>query len=292
MTAIETYCVPETLAEAVRLLTEGEATLLAGGTDLMPQTQSGARRFHPLLMNLRELDELKGIAKTGAEDRIRIGALTTVAGILEHELLRRSVPVLVAAADSFASGQVRNRATLGGNICNASPAGDLIIPLLLLDAEVEMAWAADGEVRFRTLPLHGFFTGPGKTRMAPAEIMTAILLPAPDRQFTATFKKFSVRPALDISLVAVGVGGLRSNGGLTKVRVAFGAVAPTPIRARKIEAALTGRALDDAVITAALALIGEETAPISDVRASAWYRRELLRELTGRILRDVARKGN
>ena len=126
MSAIENYAAPHSLEDAARLLTGGGASLLAGGTDLMPQTRTGTREFRSLLLNLRRIPELKGIALEGGE--IRIGAACTVAEILEDPLLRERASILPAAADCFASGQLRNSATIGGNICNASPAGDMIAP--------------------------------------------------------------------------------------------------------------------------------------------------------------------
>ena len=140
----ERYAAPEGLAEAVQLLADGEATLLGGGTDLMPLVQSGTQSFGGLLLNLRRIPEMHGVSRTNG--RIRIGALCTVTEILRNPLLRERASILPEVADCFASGQVRHTATVGGNLCNASPAGDLIIPLLLLDAEIELASWVGGKV--------------------------------------------------------------------------------------------------------------------------------------------------
>ena len=128
--AIQEYFAPESLAEAVRLLRGGDATVLAGGTDLMPQTQAGRVKFGRSLVNIRRIAELRGISEAGGT--VRIGALTLVAELMESETVRARLPVLVEAGDHFASAQLRNAATIGGNICNASPAGDLLVPLLVL----------------------------------------------------------------------------------------------------------------------------------------------------------------
>lgn len=286
MAEIKEYAAPTSLAESVRLLADGGATLLAGGTDLMPQTRSGAREFASRLVNLKRIPDLQGIVRTNGS--VRVGALTTVTEVLESDLLRESAPILRETADCFACGQVRNSATIGGNICNASPAGDMIIPLLLLDAEVELARWSKGGVERRRTPLSKFFTGPGQTRILPTEILTSIHFAVPDTDFIAAFRKFGVRPALDISLVSVGVAGRRDSAVLREARVAFGAVAPVPLRGRMTESVIEGRSLDEATVESAVLRAAEEISPISDVRASAWYRRELIRTLTGRLLRYVA----
>jgi len=285
MAQVEKYAAPTDLAEAARLLAAGEATLLAGGTDLMPQTRSGVRPLSGLLLNLRRIGELRGVSRR--EGAIRLGALTTVTEVLGDPVLRERAPVLCAAADCFASDQVRNSATLGGNLCNASPAGDLIIPLLLLDAEVELASWSDGRLAHRKLPLCDFFVGPGQTRLRPDEILTAVVFAEPAAGFVAGFKKFGARPALDISIVSVGVAGVRREDRLTGARVALGAVAPTPLRGRRTEALLEGQPLTEDLIAAAAEEAAGEISPISDVRASAWYRTELVRVLLRRTLQDV-----
>jgi CO/xanthine dehydrogenase FAD-binding subunit len=284
--AIERYAAPATIEEAVQLLSEGRATLLAGGTDLMPQTRGGVRDFQPLLLNLKRIPGLRGVSlEAGA---IRVGALTTVTDLLEDPLLAAHARILPLVADRFASGQIRNSATIGGNICNASPAGDLIIPLYLLDAEVELVTWKDGALTTRLLPIIEFLTGPGQTRLESVEILTAIRFAVPATDFAGGFEKFGTRPALDISVVSVGIAGRRENGCLYDVRVALGAVAPTPLRGRLTEAAIEGQAIDDVTVERAAIAAADEIAPISDVRASAWYRIELTRTLVARLLRHVA----
>ena len=283
--APERYFAPASIDEALPLLRDGDATLLAGGTDLMPQTQAGRVRFGRTLVNLRNIPELAHVARF--DGGIRIGALATVTALMRDETLRRDAGVLVDACDHFASAQLRNAATIGGNVCNASPAGDLLVPLLVLDAQVELASMPRGERRVRRLPLRDFFRGPGRTAREPAELLVAIVLPAPAAGFVARFHKFGARPALDISAGSIGIGGVRRSGVLFDVRVAFGAVAPTPMRAPRTEAALEGRRMDAATIAEAASVAHQEVHPISDVRASSWYRRELIQNLTMRVLHDV-----
>ncbi len=286
MNAIEQYIAPTSLAQALECLREGEVTVLAGGTDVMPQSQSGRLKFKPTLMNIQRVPELKGIARDG--DAIRIGALVTVTDIMRDALVQEFFPVLVEAGDHFASDQIRNAATLGGNINNASPAGDMLIPLLVLDAYAELAAKPNGEMRVRRIPLGDFFVGPGKTRRAANELLTGVLIPLPPPNHFARFFKFGTRPALDISAISIGIAGVRTDHLLSQVRVAFGAVAPTPVRAPRTEAALEGKRLDRATIDAAAQAAYDEVRPIDDVRASAWYRRELIRNMTKRMLDHVA----
>jgi CO/xanthine dehydrogenase FAD-binding subunit len=290
MSAVEKYAVPRTLEEATELLSENECLMFAGSTDVLPQTRSGKRAFKPALVNIRRIDALRGIERDGRS--FRLGALTTVTEILESELLKEHAPVLVEAADSFACGQIRNTATLGGNLCNASPAGDLIPPLLLLDAEVELASRSEGRFIRRRLPLCEFFLGPGKTRLEPTEVLTHVHFDAPGERFVASFRKFGTRPAMDIAVVSIALGCAIQDGVVTRARVAFGAAAPTPLRGLRTEALLEGQALDEETLAAAAATAREEIHPISDVRGSAWYRRELVQTLTERLLRHVARAEN
>lgn len=290
MTAIEAYAAPTKVEEAAELLAGGEATVFAGATDLMLQTRSGAKAYAPTLVNLRRVEGLRGT--TEANGAIRLGALTTITDVLNDKVLRRSAPVLCETAEKFACGQVRNSATVGGNVCNASPAGDMIIPLLLLDAEAELVSWVDGEANWRRIPLCNFFDGPGQTKLRASEILTALTFRTPAADFVAGFQKFGTRRSMDISVVSVGIGGRMSEGVLTDARVAFGAVAPVPLRGRDTEAALEGQSICEATIEAAARTADTEVSPISDVRGSAWYRRELIKTLTGRLLRDVVQTGD
>ena len=285
MADIERYLAPTTLEEAVRALGEADVSMFAGGTDLMVQTRAGARTFQPVLMNIGRIACLEGIEDV--DGQIRIGSLTTITDVLESPLLRDAAPVLVDTAGHFAGSQVRNAATIGGNICNASPAGDMIIPLLLLETEVELASQQGDEVVCERSPLDGFFTGPGTTRLRRDQMLTSVRFPRPDRAVTAAFRKFGTRPAMDISIASVGIAGTLREGRLDDATVAFGAVAPTPLRGRATEAALRGTVLDEETIARIAAVAGDEIRPISDVRASAWYRRQIVCAIMRRLLHDL-----
>ena len=270
---IKNYRVPASIAEAVQWLHQGEATIVAGGTDLTPQLEAGVRQFTDTLINIQRIEEMRGISVF--DGRYRIGGLTTVSEILESTILAADVPVLVEAADHFASPQIRNAATLAGNLCNASPAGDMCIPLLLLDAVVELASWAEGSVSIRMVALSDFFTGPGKSVLQADELLTAIEFNQPVAGFKASFQKSGPRPALEISTVSMGVAGVLQDGLLTGVRVAIGAVAPTPLRATATEFKLEGQPLNEDAIARAAETVQQEVKPIDDVRASAWYRTHL-----------------
>jgi len=286
MMDIQHYLAPTSLGQALDCLMDGDVTILAGGTDVMPQSQAGKLKFKRTLMNIRHIPELIGVAPQGGD--ICIGALTTVTELMDNALVQRHLPVLVDACDHFASDQIRNCATLGGNICNASPAGDTLIPLLVLDARVELASKAKGKLNWRSLPLAEFFTGPGMTCRAPNELLVGVRIPLPEPGRVAYFHKFGTRPALDISTISIGIAGTLRKAALFNVRVAFGAVAPTPVRAPRTEQALEGKRLEPGSIALVAEVARDEVTPIDDLRASAWYRKELIHNMTKRMLDHVA----
>ncbi len=290
MAEVKSYLSPRSLDDAVQAMADGDVTVVCGGTDLTVQTDSGVREYAGTLMNIRRIAGLSGIDLS--DDRIRIGTLTTVTEVMNEPLIKELAPVLVQAANWFASDQLRNAASLGGNICNASPAGDMIIPLLVLDAAVELASWQHGAMQTRLVPLHEFFVAPGKTVKQDNELLTMIVFDRPADSFVGRFRKSGPRPALEISTVSVGVGGRLANGVFENVRVAMGAVAPTPLRARHAEAALEGKPLDAESIEAAVHGAAEDATPIDDVRGSVWYRNHLVRVFTEEVLNDVCASRN
>lgn len=288
MNAVERYLAPTTLAQALAALaTPGGATVLAGGTDLMPQANAGRVKVASTLLNIRRVQGLSAVALDG--NALVIGTLATLATMQHDALVRAQAPLLVDAIDHFASDQIRNAATLGGNLCNASPAGDTLTPLLALDAQVELARLTDdGSIATRRLPLADFFIAPGRTRREPHELLTAVRVPLRGTGQIARFHKAGTRPALDISTISIALAAQRDDQGcLHDVRLALGAVAPTPVRAHRAEALLEGRRLDAALAAQAAQAAADEATPIDDVRATAWYRRELVNNLTRRMLDDV-----
>jgi CO/xanthine dehydrogenase FAD-binding subunit len=160
----------------------------------------------------------------------------------------------------------------------------------VLGAEVVLVSKPDGALRPRRLPLEDFFAGPGRTQRGPGELLAAIELPLPVTGFHGEFLKFGTRPALDISTISIGVGAVTTEGRWQSARIAFGAVAPTPMRVQSAEAALEGSELGEPSIEAAVRAADEAIHPISDVRASEWYRRELVHNLLRRVLRSVGER--
>src|SRR3990170_3435494 len=233
MADIVQYKAPTSLDEAAGILRAGNVTVLAGGTDLMPQTQAGRVKFQPVLMNVRRVPELRGIAEEGGV--VRIGALVTITELLESALVRERLNLLWQSCDHFASDQIRNAATVGGNLCNASPAGDTLVPLLALDARVVLASKPNGTLQSRRVPLEKFLLGPGRTCREPAELLAAVEGRPPPAAFAGHFYKHGPRPGLDIAAISIAAGARRDGKVLRDVRVAFGAVAPTPIRAPRTE---------------------------------------------------------
>jgi xanthine dehydrogenase FAD-binding subunit len=285
MSDVQSYAAPRSLDEAADILRAGNVTILAGGTDVMPQMKLGRLKLQPTLMNIRHIPELRGIAQ--AQGVLRIGALTTMTELLDSAFVRERFNALWQACDHFASDQLRNAGTIGGNICNASPAGDTLVPLLALDASVILTGKPNGVLATRTMPLADFFVAPGRTKREGSELLTAVELPLPPADFVSEFFKFGTRPALDVSTISIALAAVRSGKALRAVRVAFGAVAPKPIRAPQTEAAIEGKPLDDATIEAAVTAAANEIHPISDVRASDWYRRELVHNILQRMLVHV-----
>jgi CO/xanthine dehydrogenase FAD-binding subunit len=268
-----------TLDDLLRLLAETGGRVIAGGTDVLVQAERGAFPASALV-DAGRVRELRFIRQEG--ETIRIGALTTYADLLASPLLGEAAPALVAAARTVGAPQTRARGTLGGNIANASPAGDTLPPLLALDAEVRLVKLSGG----RDLPLAAVLCGPRQTCLEPGEIIHSVSFRRPPQPCGAAFLKLGNRRGMAISVVNVAallVFG--ANGRITAAHVALGAVAPTPLRSPHAEAALRGQAPAAEVLVAASQAVLHDIAPISDVRGSADYRRVAAVRLTERALR-------
>jgi len=254
---------PKTLVEALALRVKyPEARVLAGGTDLMVELDLG-QNVPDLVIDIHGLSGLRGVEVV---DRgIRIGALTTYTELLHEAAVREGAPSLAEAARTIGALQIQNRGTLGGNIANASPAGDTLPVLMSLDAEVELASAARGPRRVRTEFL---FTGYRQIDMAPDEIVTSIFVPHPHAADRVHYRKVGTRLAQAISKVVLGARVRLEDGVVTDARVAFGSVAATPVRCPQVEAALLGRGVDPEVVR----VLPEDISPIDDIRSTAPYR--------------------
>jgi len=199
----------------------------------------------------------------------------------ESSIVRERAPALAEAVNVLASPHIRNRATIAGNLCNASPAADTAPSLLALDASVKLQ-SADEE---RIVPLSQFFLGPEQTVTKPDEVLTEVIIPL--QEGASAFIKLGRRKAFTLSVASVAAFAKVNNGKFEEVRIALGAVAPTPIRARKVEEALKGKDISEDNVEKAAQLVKEECWPITDVRASAEYRTEMSYVLTKRVLKKV-----
>jgi CO/xanthine dehydrogenase FAD-binding subunit len=287
MAATAEYSAPRTVDQVARILAAGPATILAGGTDLLPRWSKGLVGRPDALVDVKRIEHLRGVRRANGE--VHLGPCTTLSEIAGDPIVRAAAPVLAQAADRVACIQVRNRATIGGNLCNASPAADTAIPLILLDAMLDLTSARGDELAVREVPIAEFFRAPGSTVLAPGEILTGIRFKPPSKKIFAAWDKFGTRPAMEIAVASVGVALEIEDGKVTHARVGFGSVAPVPLRGRKTEAALLGKPLSEGVIGACAAAARDEIAPITDVRAGEAFRREVVGVMLRRML-ELARR--
>lgn len=279
------YVVPQSVGEAVEALSESpKARVIAGGTDLMVGLRAGHIR-PTRLVDITRIQELTGISTQNGS--LRIGAATKIDEILHHPTVRSEYPALVDAGQLLGGWQIQNMATLAGNLCNASPAAEMSGPLLVLDAEVEVM-GPSGE---RRIPLGEFWTGPGKTVLEPAEILTTIVIPGKVSGRLSAYQRVDIRHSVDIALVSSAVGVELSEGKVQLARIALGAVAPTVIRVTEAEAYLQGRTLSEEVLDKVEDLAEAAAVPITDVRASAEYRSAMAGVLARRVLLLAAERG-
>ena len=264
-----TYHRPARLVEALELLAgRPGARVLAGGTDLLIQIKTGEAKPSALVQVL-DVPELSRLQIAGG---LTIGCAVPLYRLEEEPLLGQRYTALHEAVRALASVQVRTMATLGGNLCNASPSADTAGPLIVLGAEVEIAGLARGKAATRRVPLAGFFTGPGSTVLKPGELAVALHVPEPPASSGSAFSKLG-RVTLDMAKVSASAYLERSGSSVRTVRLVIGGAAPTPVRAAAVEKALTGAAFSPAAVEEAAARVQESISPIDDVRSTAEYRR-------------------
>jgi CO/xanthine dehydrogenase FAD-binding subunit len=271
---------PGSVDECVKALAQGgpESKLLAGGTDLLPQLKNGLLK-PPRVIDLSGVARLRTI-EAGNGKGIRVGSAVTARTLELDRAVRASYLSLAESGALVGSVQVRNLATLGGNICNAAPSADMAPPLLALDAEAVIT-GPKGE---RRVPITTFFTGVRRTVLAPDEILVELVVPNPGAHSGGNYLRHTPRRELDIAVVGVASQITLANGVCTKARIALAAVAPVPLRATAAEQSLEGQAVTPDRIKRAADLAVEATRPISDQRGSADFRRHLVRVLTRRTL--------
>lgn len=276
------YEKPKSVPEAIALFAmhSGKIPILAGGTDLIAQWKTGAISPQGFI-DIFGLDELKVIAEK--DDAIELGALATHAMIVSSAIVNKFAPVLAAACATIGAAQIQNRGTIGGNIMNASPAGDTLPVLAACSAEL-MAQSLTGE---RWIPIEQFYTGYRKTAISPGEILTRIRLKKFQKDEVAKFYKIGTRRAQAISKVVMCARAKIDHGGIGEIAIAVGSVAPTVARAPGTEALLKGKAINTALIDHARHCLEDEVHPIDDVRSTAAYRKFVCGSLIARFLRDA-----
>lgn len=272
---------PESLAHAYDLLSSGDAWRpIAGGTDLMVQITGELAPPPERVLDLWRLDELRGISRES--DALVLGALTTYTDIRSSDVCQEHLPALVAAAATIGAAQIQNRGTIGGNIVNASPAGDTLPVLLATDAEIVLG-SVSGE---RTVASADFWTGYRQTARRPDELVVRVRIPvSPGRQ--VRFRKVGTRRAQAISKIVIALSWRPDAGVWRDVRVALGSIAATPVRARETERVLEGAAAGSESADRGAATIAEEIHPIDDVRSTADYRRVVTARVLHRLLREA-----
>jgi CO/xanthine dehydrogenase FAD-binding subunit len=277
------YIVPKTLDEALKFLNEhkSSAKLLAGGTDLVPQLKKRETAIPKYVIDLKGIAGLDDISYDG--DGLHIGPLATISSIAHYQAVQEHYPMLVQAALGMASPQVRNRGTFSGNICNAVPSADSAPSLLALNTTVRIK-SIRGE---KIIPIEQFFTGPRKTILEADEMLIEIIVPQPPTESHGVYLKLSPRHSMDLAIVGVAVVGTSENGVCKDIKIALGAVAPTPIRAPMAEAILQGKPITSALINEAAKNAITQCSPIDDHRASQEYRCDMVYALTKRALNQI-----
>lgn len=279
------YFEPLSIEETVSLLKKygDKAKVLAGGTDLVPQMKEKTTRPE-FVISIGRIANLDYIRLDG-EKGLKIGALTTIRSIEQSPQLQPKYGLICQSASQTASIAVRNVATVGGNLCNASPSADIATALMALSAKTKLVSPA-GE---RIVPLEDFILGPGATALKTDELLTEIQIPSPPAHTAGVYIKYTTRGGEELALI--GVAALLTlsagDGTCTEAKLALGAVAPTPIRARRAEGVLKGKKIDQELIEKAALTASDESSPIDDIRGSAEYRREMLKIFTRDAIRQA-----
>ena len=281
-----TYESPKSLAQALGLLAAAgeKGRALAGGTDLIIQMRAGVRKPENIV-DVKSIPELQ-IISFSPQDGLRLGAAVPCARITEDAVLRQQYPGLVEAAALIGSDQIQSRCSLGGNVCNGSPAADTTPALIALGAQCVLA-SSQGT---RTVPVEQIVTAPGRTVLRPDEILVEFRIPAPKGHSSDCYQRFIPRNEMDIAVVGVGAAVTVDGGKFTAARIGLGAVAATPLLAKEAGDSLVGKSVSDDVIAAAAALAQKVATPITDMRGTAEYRTHLVGVLTRRVVKEAAER--
>lgn len=279
------YIQPKTLKEALSLLSQkkkGKAVVFAGGTDLLPKLKRREVKAPEILVDLKGIPNLDYI-QYDAKNGLRFGPLTTISAIESSPIIQDRFRVLAQAASSMASPQVRNKGTIIGNICNAVPSADSAPALLTLGAKLKLV-SSKGK---RTVKIDDFFKGPNETVLSDGEILREIQVPPLPANSKGVYLKLSPRRAMDLAIVGVAVVVISEDGVCKDIRVALGAVSPTPIRVKKAEDILRGQKFGEEIIERVALISSEEARPIDDHRASADYRKDMVKVLVSRAIKEA-----
>ncbi len=278
--ALPTYFSPNSVEEAISLLSKygDEARVISGGTDLLVQMKRNILLPDYLISvsNIRDLDYIKYDQTKG----LRIGALTTIGYVANSPLVQGKFGVLAQGAALLGTPIIKNQGTIGGNLCNAAPSADIAPPLIVLGAQAKIA-GIDGE---KTVPVEDFFAGPGATVLKHHQLLVEIQIPNPRPHSGGSYIKQTRGKGADLAVVGVAAFVVMDRDTIGDVKIALGAVAPTPVRAKKAEAILKGLRLDDKLLSESGQAASYESKPIDDVRSSADYRRKLVAVLTKRAV--------
>jgi len=276
------YISPKTKEEVLKILNEEgvNACIIAGSTNVLPDIKM--KKLSPkILIDLTAIEELRGIDKK--KDKICIKPLTTIAELIHSELILKESKVLIQSAEQFADPLVRNNATIGGNLVTASPAADMAVPLLALGALIKI----ESVRQRREVKLKEFFLGPGKTVLQDDEMMVGIEFEQSDINKNGYFVKLGQRKAMAIAIASLALNLAMKQNKIIQIRIAMGSVAPRPIRLTVVEKFLENKEISSKLVEEAVSKIREEVNPISDIRASAEYRRYISGILFKRALEKL-----
>jgi xanthine dehydrogenase FAD-binding subunit len=275
---------PETIGEAIAAMRADDARALAGGTDLVPQLREGRRRA-ARIVDLKHIPQMTAI--TVSHGSVSIGAAASATAVARHAAIAAGYPAVAESVLLIGGVQVQNRASLGGNICNAAPSADGVPALICHGAQAVIA----GPKGTREVPVEAIFAGPGRTILEAGELMVAIRLPPVAPGAAGAYRRFTPRREMDIAVAGAGAWlRLGADGTIAEARLALASVAPTPIRAPTAEQKLVGERPSDVLFEEAGRLAAQDARPISDTRGSAGYRGTLVAVLMARALADCGRR--
>jgi carbon-monoxide dehydrogenase medium subunit len=279
------YQRPETIGEAIVAMRADGARALAGGTDLVPQLREGRRRAAHIV-DLKHIREMTAITML-PDGSVSIGTAASATAVARHAAVATGYPAVAESALLIGGVQVQNRASLGGNICNAAPSADGVPALICHGAQALIA----GPKGTREMPVEDIFAGPGRTILEPGELMVAIRLPPVASGAAGAYRRFTPRREMDIAVAGAGAWlRLSADGSIAEARLALASVAPTPIRAPTAERRLVGERPSGVLFEEAGRLAAQDARPISDARGSAGYRGTLVAVLMARALADCGRR--